>query len=141
MLLRSTLVQIEATNSSGELKSGLRGPITPSQVLADVSVAARIDCAGIWTHVNDVIRSMCSNTVGVVQCCARDDKTGELLVVAKLLVRIADVSTRGNKYRRTDRKIVIAANDVVTAHCWYNRVANRGRACIPKCTVVPPALK
>ena len=128
-------------NSGAELKSGLRGPINTSGVLAGVSVARRVDCAGNWTYVNDVIRGMSSNVVGVVKCCARDDNTQELFVIVSVLEHLADISTRGSQYRPTDRKLVIAANDVLTARCWYDRVANRGRACVPKCTVVPTALE
>ena len=141
VLLRSLSAQIGAKNSGVELKSGLRGPITTSGVLAGVSVARRVDCAGNWTCVNDVIRGMSSNAVGVVKCCARDDNTEELFVIVSVLEHLAAISTRANQYRPTDRKIVIAANDVLTARCWYDRVANRGRACVPKCTVVPTALE
>ena len=140
MLLRSLSAQIGAMNSGAELKSGLRGPITTSGVLAGVSVARRVDCAGNWTYVNDVIRGMSSNVVGVAKCCARDDNTQELFAIVSVLEHLADISTRGSQYRPTDRKRGIEANDIVTAHCWYNRVAKRGRACTPKCTVVTSAL-
>ena len=116
-MLRSIAAQIHSINERGSLESGLRGKVFANSVVAGVSLAKRVDCAGVLTSINDVVRHGAS--VGVVECCACDGNTGQLFVIATLFEHRGEVAYRSGLYRPTNRKAVFDANGFVAAVSWY----------------------
>ena len=115
VLLRSVASQIHSINEGKSLRSGLRGPVVASSVMAGVSVASRVDCAGLLIGIDDIVRHGAS--VGVVKGCACQDD--QLFVIATLLEHRGEVAYRSGIYRPTNHQAVFEASGVVVAVSWY----------------------